>query len=156
MPLLAALAGQPHGRLAAVEVVDGETDGLGDAGPGAVQQLQQRAVAQPAGPSTAPAASISATTDSTGTALGSRRAGVGGRTSCATSSGTRPSSRANRCSPRTATTARAADVADSGGWSSSPCRSAVRNPATSDSATSRMPRTPAAARYSVYRRRSRR
>src|SRR3954464_3678232 len=58
---------------------------------------------------------MSATTDSTGIAFGSRRAGVGGRTSCATSSGTSPSSSANRCSPRTATTARAADVADTGG-----------------------------------------
>ena len=50
----------------------------------------------------------------------------------------------------------AADVAESGGWSSSPCRRAARKPATSDSAISPSPRTPAASRYSVYRRRSRR
>ena len=53
---------------------------------------------------------MSASTDSTGMALGSRRAGVGGFTSWATSWGISPSSSANLCMPRTATTARAADV----------------------------------------------
>jgi hypothetical protein len=45
-PLLAALAVQQHGAVDLVEVVDVETDRLGDAGAGAVQQLQQRAVTQ--------------------------------------------------------------------------------------------------------------
>ena len=78
-PLLAALAGQPHRRPAAVEVVDGQPDRLGDARAGAVQQLQQRAVAQPARPSSAPAARPAPPPTRTGIALGSRRAGVGGR-----------------------------------------------------------------------------
>src|SRR3954447_15870888 len=63
-----------------------------------------------------------ATTDSTGIAFGSRRAGVGGLTSCATSSVTSPSSSAKRCNPRPATTARAADVADSGRGARAPPR----------------------------------
>ena len=61
-PLLAALAGQPHRRPAAVEVVDGEPDRLGDARAGAVQQLEQRPVAQRARALDRPAASSSATT----------------------------------------------------------------------------------------------
>src|SRR4051794_15095927 len=44
--LLAALAGQPDGGLPPVEIVDGQPDRLGDARPGAVEQLEQRAVAQ--------------------------------------------------------------------------------------------------------------
>ena len=45
-PLLAALAAQQHGAVHPVEVVDVEAHGLGDAGPGAVEDLQQGAVAE--------------------------------------------------------------------------------------------------------------
>ena len=149
-PLLAALAGQPHRRLPAVEVVDGQPDRLGDARAGAVEQLQQRPVAQPARPLDR-AGRLDQRHHRLHRAPPWAAAGPASAAAprAATSSVTSPSSSANRCSPRTATTARAADVADSGGWSSSPCRSAARKPATSDSATSRSPRTPAAARYSA-------
>ncbi len=56
-------------------------------------------------------------TCSTDSARGSRRAGAGGRTSRDGSPDVSPSRCANRCSPRTATTARPADVAASGRWS---------------------------------------
>ena len=45
-PLLAALAAQQHRAVDLVEVVDVEPDGLGDPRAGAVEQLQQRPVAQ--------------------------------------------------------------------------------------------------------------
>ena len=51
----------------------------------------------------------------TGNAFGSRRAGVGGRTSREGSALTVPSASRNRCQPRAATTARAADDGASGG-----------------------------------------
>ena len=57
--------------------------------------------------------------------------GAGGRTWLAGSDPASPSAAANACSPRTATTARPAELAASGGCSSSPSRSPARKPATS-------------------------
>ena len=48
-PLLVALAGDTHLATAAVDVAYAQRAGLGRPQPAAVQQLQQRAVAQPAG-----------------------------------------------------------------------------------------------------------
>ena len=124
-PLLAALAAQQHGAVDGVEVVDVEADRLGDPRAGAVEQLEQRPVAQRqrrAGR----AGGLEDRLDvgqrqRLGQPLGRRRrlhaAGrvVGGQ----------PVGDARTCgSPRTATTVRAADVELSGGWSASPSRSA--------------------------------
>ena len=111
-------------RSVRVDVVEVEADRLGDAGAGRVQDLQQRAVPQRAGRA---GVSSSRSTSSTGSAFGSRRGAAGGLTSRAGSSSTSPSRTANLCSPRTATSARAADDAASGGWSSDPSRSTARN-----------------------------
>ena len=69
-----------------------------------------------------------------------------------------PSAAANRCNPRTAISARAADTADSGAApvSGSPRRSATRNSLTSVSVTLARSSIPRRVRCSAYRRRSRR
>ena len=62
----------------------------------------------------APAAASSRSTSGTEIALGSRRGGAGGRTWRAGSLPASRSAAANACSPRTATTARPAELAASG------------------------------------------
>ena len=91
-----------------------------------------------------------------GSALGSRLAGAGGRTAADGSTGVRPSRTANRWNPRTATTVRAAEPALSGGCSASPSRSATRNAVTVSSRTASSESTPRPASQAAYRRRSRR
>ncbi|SKS73736.1 Uncharacterised protein [Mycobacteroides abscessus subsp. abscessus] len=85
-----------------------------------------------------PAAFSSASTCSTVRLFGSRRLGVGGFTARATSVGASPSMAANRCSPRTAINARAAEDADSSGtpFAGSPRRSVTTKSLTSVSQTS--------------------
>jgi hypothetical protein len=68
-----------------------------------------------AGPSPAPAAWSRRSTSATEMAFGSRRGGAGGRTGRAGSCPASPSAAANACIPRTATTARPAELAASGG-----------------------------------------
>ena len=104
-----------------------------------------RTVSGPSASLSPPAPSSRASTSSMVRLLGSRRLGVGGLTARATSTPVRPSDAAKRCSPRTATTARAADTADSGAVfvSGSPRRSDTRKSLTSLSVTlarSSMPR----------------
>ena len=81
-----------------------------------------------------------------GSALGSRFAGAGGRTAAAGSATASPSRTANLWNPRTATTARPALEADSGGWSASPSRSRMRNSVTVCSPTPARSSTPRWAR----------
>ena len=81
-----------------------------------------------------------------GSALGSRFAGAGGRTAAAGSFAARPSRTANLWKPRTATTVRAAEPALSGGWSASPSRRAMRKPPTDASVIASTDSTPTPAR----------
>ena len=67
-----------------------------------------------------------------------------------------PSATQNLWKPRTATTVRPAEVADSGWCSASPSRSPTRNAATVASVTASRSSTPDASRNAAYRRRSRR
>ena len=135
-PLLGPLAAQQHGAAGRVvgievEVVEVQPDGLGDARAGAVEHLQQRPVAHARAPCPGhrPPRAASRRPPS-GTALGSRFAGVGGRTPAEGSAVASPSLTANLWNPRTATTVRPAEVALSGWCSLSPSRSAIRKPLT--------------------------
>ena len=89
-------------------------------------------------------------------ARGSLRGAAGGRTLLAGSDPASPSAAANACSPRTATTARPAELAASGRWSASPSRSPARNAATSSVVTSPMHGPAPGGEHAVYRSRSRR
>ncbi len=82
-------------------------------------------------PGSGPAAASSRSTSCTVIALGSRRGGDGGRTCRAGSAAVRPWAAAKACSPRTATTARPAELAASGMCSPSPSRSPARKAAMS-------------------------
>ena len=97
-----------------------------------------------------------ASTSDSGSALGSRLAGVGGLTALAGSTVASPSLTANLWKPRTATTVRAADVELSGGWSASPSRSRTRKPDTVASVISSRSPIPCSSRCAAYLRRSRR
>ena len=78
-------------------------------------------------------------------ARGSFRGLTGGWTRPAGSDRASPSAAANACSPRTATTARPAELAASGEWSPSPSRSPARYAATSSVVTSLITVRPRAA-----------
>ncbi len=103
-----------------------------------------------------PAAVRIASTSASGSALGSRLAGVGGFTPAAGSAAASPSPTANLWNPRTATTVRAAEVELSAGWSASPSRSRTRKSVTTASLTPSRSSMPRAPRYPTYLRRSRR
>ena len=110
-----------------VEVVDRAADRLGDPRAGAVEELQQRPVAQrqrlvAVGRRASSRAHLVDVERLGQPPRRRRRLDVAGRRRRPT----RPSRAAKRCRPRTALTARAADAADSGGWSASPSRSRAR------------------------------
>ena len=115
-PLLAALPAQQRRPGLGVDVVDVEADASEIRDPveySSSSSARLRSVSGPSAGLSPPAPSSSASTSSIVRLLGSRRPGVGGRTARATSSSARPSAAANRCQPRTAISARAADTADS-------------------------------------------
>ena len=113
-----------------LQVVDGQADGFGDAGAGAVQDLQQGAVAE----GERRAVGAGGGDEPLDLVDGDRPWGAGGAGAAvvpawAGSCGVTPSRSAKRCRPRTAETARAAELATRAGCSPSPSRSAARKAA---------------------------
>ena len=152
-----AASGAPRGArrsragCARAEVVHVQADRLGNPRAGAVEQLQQgpvpqrRSVGPSARPSTAPPPRSAVPPPAPRWPGAACRGGAGGRTPLAGSDPASPSATANACSPRTATTARPAELAASGRCSPSPSRSPARNAATSSVVTSPITVRPRAA-----------
>ena len=160
-PAACRLAGQPHHRVGVqLQFVHVESGRLRDPGSGPVQELQQGPVPQQpriAGHlvPTRAGRREQALHLGQGDRLGQRRGGIGGGTSRAGSVSARPCLAANACSPRTAITARAAELTARASCSASPL-SEARNSATSDGVTSPSRALPRPANKDSYRRRSRR
>ena len=104
------------------EVVDVQTDRLGDPRPGAVEHLEQGA-SRVASSVRAPRRPISAWTPRPGPPWAAAWRALGRADRPAGSSADMPSRTANLWKPRTAITVRAAELAHSGWWSASPWRS---------------------------------